>query len=71
MTSGHYFTTYDEWRHALTVHCGIPLTRAYAEERVAALKDPNDRITGEFTKFYGETYLRQIVTWFERAARES
>ncbi len=65
-----YFTSYDEWREALTVRCGIALTVAYAQERVAALKNPADRATGEFTRFYGEAYLRQVIAWFERAARE-
>lgn len=71
MASGSHFTTYEEWRHALTVTCGIPLTTAYARERVMALREPSDRATKDFTAHYGEAYLRQVITWFERAAREA
>lgn len=65
-----YFSTYCEWREALTVRCGIPLTREYARERIAALKNRQDRATGEFVKLYGEEYRKQVMTWFEKAERE-
>lgn len=36
-----------------------------------ALREPSDRATKDFTAHYGEAYLRQVITWFERAAREA
>lgn len=64
------FHTFSEWREALTVRCGIRLTPEYARERIAALRNPADRSTAEFVKCYGEAYLRQVIAWFEQAARE-
>lgn len=69
MAQGFYFDNYDEWRHALTVRCGIQLTPDYACERIVALNNPTDTSTKEFTKCYGEAYLRQVIAWFERAAQ--
>lgn len=66
-----YFQSYSEWREALTVRCGIHLTPDYARERINALKNPSDRSTAEFIKCYGESYLRQVIAWFERAERET
>lgn len=71
MKTSSYFTTYDDWRQALTVQCGIELTATYAQERVLALQNVQDRTTKEFTAHYGEAYLRQVIAWFERAAREA
>lgn len=66
-----YFETFAEWRDALTRRCGIELTPAYARQRLAALRDPADPTTREFTAKYGQAYLDQVVAWFERAARRS
>lgn len=68
MTSGDYFESYEEWREAITRRCGVALTKAYCEERIRALADPKDPATRAFTEFYGEGYLRTVVSWFQRAA---
>lgn len=68
MASGDYFQTYEQWRESYGARCGITLTADYARERLAALNDPADRATREFTACYGEDYRRQVVAWFERAA---
>lgn len=64
-----YFQSYAEWRHALTVRCGIRLTPEYARERLAALRDPSVPTTQDFLKKYGEAYLQQVIRWFQQAER--
>jgi len=68
MSTQGYFTNYGEWHEALTVHCGIVLTPDYANQRIAALQNDSDATTMEFVRFYGDTYRRLVVTWFQRSA---
>ena len=37
--------TYEQWRHCITVDCGMALTPAYIEQRLHALRDDNDDAT--------------------------
>ena len=69
--SDFYFGTYNEWRDALTIRCGIALTPEYAAERVAALKNPTDSSTSDFLRCYGEAYRYQVVKWFGRSIQEA
>ncbi|MEM9131949.1 MAG: hypothetical protein AAF962_03635 [Actinomycetota bacterium] len=59
--------TFDEWRRCITVDCGIDLTGAFIDERLRALRDPDDSQTAQFAELYGEGYLEQVIEWFERA----
>jgi hypothetical protein len=63
-------STYEEWKHCITVLCGIPLTPAYIEERLRSLRDPRDMMTARFRELYGQRHLDQIIAWFERAKTE-
>ena len=67
---GFYFSNYAEWRHAITVNCKIELTPEYAQNRINALNDDTDKTTQEFTHKYGESYLNQVIQWFEQAKKE-
>ena len=62
--------TYDDWKHCITVLCGIPLTQAYVEDRLAALRDPADQRTQKFIATWGEAHLARVIGWFGRAQRE-
>lgn len=62
--------SYAEWHHCITVGCGIALTPAYIEARIAELKRPNAAETRRFSELYGEAHLGRVVGWFERAGRE-
>ena len=62
--------TYDEWKHCITVLCRIPLTLAYVEERLAALRDPADHRTQKLIATWGEAHLARVIGWFEQAERE-
>ncbi len=62
-----YFQSYEEWRQTITGRCNIDLTPEYARKRIAALRNPSDRSTREFTTKYGKAYLNQVIKWFEQA----
>ncbi|WFF41200.1 hypothetical protein EVC62_06620 [Salinicola endophyticus] len=62
---------YTEWRHCITVACGIALTPRYIATRLQALNDPRDYHTQRLLAHYGQDHHRRLIAWFERAARES
>lgn len=62
--------TYDDWKHCITVLCGIPLTPAYVEQRLTAFRDPADYSTQKFVATWGEDHLARVIGWFEQAERE-
>ena len=62
--------TYDDWKHCITVLCGVPLTLAYVEQRLAELRDPSDHRTQKFVAAWGETHLARVIVWFEQAECE-
>ena len=70
MTAVLPLKTYDDWKHCITVLCRIPLTPAYVEQRLAALRDPADQGTQKFVATWGEAHLARVIDWFERAERE-
>ena len=63
--------TYEEWRHCITTTCGIPLTDAYIEERLRALRSPRIAATARFRELYGQRHLDQTIRWFEQARAEA
>ncbi len=62
--------TYGDWKHCITVLCGIELTQSYVEQRLAALRDPADHRTQKFVATWGEAHLACVIDWFEQAERE-
>ena len=70
MTAVLSLDTYDDWKHCITVLCRIPLTLAYVEQRLAALRDPDDNGTQKFIATWGEAHLAHVIGWFEQAERE-
>jgi hypothetical protein len=62
--------TYAAWRHCIEIDCGIPLTAAYARERIAALADLRDFRTEQFLRLYGEAHLNRVRGWFAQALVE-
>ena len=61
---------YAEWKHCITVDCGIRLTRHYVEQRLSALNDAKDYGTQRFTAVWGKEHLNRVIEWFEQARRE-
>ena len=64
-------TNYEEWRHCIIVECGLELTPAYIDGRIAALNDDRDYYTQQFVKLYGQPYLQQVLNWFNQAKQSS
>lgn len=69
MTSPVIPETYAQWRHCITVECGIALTRAFVDERLAALRVPVGEEGRRFVQLYGEAHLQRVRAWFEEARR--
>ncbi len=67
MMEGPIPRDYDEWRHCITVECGIPLTAAFIDERIASMQNASDFKTQQFLRLYGQQYHRQVLTWFQQA----
>ncbi len=63
-------TSYDDWKHCITVLCRIPLTTAFVEERLAELRNPTNYKTEQFIAQWGEAHLERVIVWFEQAKRE-
>lgn len=63
-------SSYEEWRHCITVKCKVALTAAYVEQRIAALQDAGSDETRSFRRLYGEGHWRAVLGWFERARTE-
>lgn len=61
---------YDEWKHCITVICGIQLTPDYVKQRIAALEDLSDDHTRQFIKSWGQEHHGRTVAWFQRASKE-
>ena len=61
---------YEQWRHCITVECGIPLTAEFVARRLAVWRDSDAEETKRFVKCYGDAYLGAVVGWFEQAERE-
>lgn len=62
--------SYAEWHRCITVGCGITLTPAYIEARIAELGNTEEAETKRFTELYGEAHRERVLGWFEQAGRE-
>lgn len=65
------FKDFPEWRQAITVRCGLTLSRDYCTERIAALRDDAVTSTQNFINTYGESYRDLVISWFEQAHNEA
>lgn len=63
-------SNYDDWKHCISVKCGIPMTPDFIEGRIRALRDPEDYHTQKFRDFWGQAHLDQVLGWFESAKKE-
>ena len=62
--------SYEDWKHCITVLCGIPLTKSYIEQRLTALRDPANNTTQKFVAMWGEQHRLRVIGWFEQARQE-
>lgn len=63
--------SYEDWKHCISVRCGIPLTAPYLRERIAALGNASDPMTARFAALYGADHLTRTRGWFQRALAET
>jgi hypothetical protein len=62
--------TYEAWRHCIEIDCGIPLTRAFIDQRLRELDDRAIYSTQQLFRRYGDDHVAQLKRWFQRAAGE-
>jgi len=62
--------SYIDWKHCITVECGIPLTLGFVRERLGIFTDPKSPESGRFRKLYGESHWQNVVQWFWQAQTE-
>lgn len=62
---------YASWRYCIETKCGLALTPAFVQSRIAILSDPRHEETRRFASLYGEQYREQVLGWFQRAAGEA
>ena len=63
-------TSYDQWRECIEVHCKIPLTPAFVQERLAELRNASHPKTRTFRSLYGAEPLQRTIAWFAQAQEE-
>jgi len=63
--------SYEQWRHCITVECGLALTAEFIRERLAVWCDEGAFETSRFRELYGDSHWQAVVGWFERAGREA
>ncbi|MBM3380575.1 MAG: hypothetical protein FJY39_12790 [Betaproteobacteria bacterium] len=63
--------TYQQWHHFITVECGIPLTRAFAEERLDVWSNPGADERRRFEQLYGPAHLTRVRKWFAQALEQN
>jgi hypothetical protein len=71
MTTPPIPETYAQWRHCITQECGIALTRAFAEERLAVWSDPDAEETRRFEQLYGAAHRERVRRWFAEALEQA
>jgi hypothetical protein len=63
--------TYEQWQHCITVECGIALTRAFAEKRLAVWANPAAEETRRFEQLYGAAHLARVRQWLGQALEQT
>ncbi|MEM7764648.1 MAG: hypothetical protein AAF290_11240 [Pseudomonadota bacterium] len=71
MMDGPIPVNYEQWRHCISVECGLELSPAFIEQRLKVWKDEQAQETRRFRQLYGVQYLAAVVSWFERAQKEA
>lgn len=63
-------SSYEDWKHCITVSCQIPLTRDYIDKRISELNDSSNQHTQTFINSWGKSHLQQVLSWFKQAKLE-
>ena len=61
---------YNSWKSMMINQCGETLSKEFIDERLKVLKNAGDPYTKKFREIYGDTYMKALVSWFERAKND-
>lgn len=61
---------YNSWKSMMINQCGETLNQEFIDERLKVLKNANDPYTKKFREIYGDTYMKALISWFERAKND-
>jgi len=62
--------TYAQWRHCITVECGIPLSADDIAQRLAVWRNAELEETQRFRRLYGDAHWQAVQRWLLQAAQE-
>lgn len=62
--------TYAQWRHCITVECGIPLSADLIAQRLQVWRNPQLEETQRFRRLYGDVHWQAVQAWFVQAAQD-
>ncbi len=62
--------TYEQWRHCITVECGIALTRAFAQERLEVWNNTAHDEVRRFEQLHGTAHRERVRLWFAQALKQ-
>ncbi|MBK1442128.1 hypothetical protein JHJ32_19175 [Parapedobacter sp. ISTM3] len=61
---------FESWKDCIERQCRIPLTAAFARQRLNVYNNPELPETQQFIRLYGEEHHKRVVDWFSRIALE-
>ncbi|MEP6712308.1 MAG: hypothetical protein ABJA37_07835 [Ferruginibacter sp.] len=59
---------FSQWKKCITIDCGIPLTIAFAQQRLKVYENLENSETKKITQLYGEEHLDHLIQWFKEIA---
>lgn len=62
--------TYAQWRHCITVECGILLSADFIAQRLVVWRNPQLEETQRFRRLYGDAHWQAVQRWLVQAAQE-
>ena len=62
--------TYAQWRHCITVECGILLSADFIAQRLAVWRNLQLEETLRFRRLYGDAHWQAVQRWLVQAAQE-
>ena len=69
MTTPVIPTTYEQWKHCITVECGIPLDKSFIDTRIQSLTNRQHEASRQFIRLYGESHYQNVLGWMKQAQR--
>lgn len=70
MSNDITLVSYDDWKHCITVKCGINLTMNFLNNRLEELQNKKHPKTIQFAKCYGDEHVKTIINHLERAIQD-